>query len=393
MRVLWLAPYPLQELTDKLQIKKPLSVGTGMWLLHLSQALVKHDSIELHILTFSHSISYDQYFQLKGIHFHVIHYGFPLFGKGPSLFYFNRLTRYRSLLASIEQKIKTIQPELIHAHGTEEAYSLAALNSKLPSVTSIQGIIHEYYQAVPSLEFRLQLPIERVCLEKNKHFGCRTQWDSSVVKQFNPTACIHYMPEAINPLYFRTPRQPQDSPVVTFVGTLVNRKGISILIQAIPIIARQISIVSFIIIGSGNQAYVRSLQTWADKQGVGDRIEWLGRQDPAGIAATLAKSSVYVLPTYMDNSPNSLCEAMAMGLPVISTEVGGVPSLIDPEETGLLVPVNDANRLAQAIIRVLTDEQLARHLAKQARLTAENRNFPTNVADTTLDVYRTILNN
>lgn len=393
MRVLWLAPYPLQALTDHLLTRQPLPAGTGMWLLHLSRALAKQEGIELHVLTFTHRIAQDQHFQSHGIQFHVVRYGFPLFGKGPSLFHFNRLTRYRSLLTSIERIIQTVRPDLVHAHGTEEAYSLAALNSGLPSVTSIQGIVHEINRVAPTLEFRLQLPIERVCLEQTRHFGCRTGWDSAVVHRFNPAAHIHYMPEAINPLYFQTPRQPIASPTVTFVGTLVDRKGIVVLLRAMPRIVAEVPDVIFTIIGTGNPAYVRSLHLEAEQQGIAGRITWLGRQEPTAIAAELARSSVYVLPTFMDNSPNSLCEAMAMGLPVISTEVGGVPSLIEPDETGLLVPVDDAARLAEAIVRVLTDAPLARRLAEQARLTAERRNYPTSVAETTVNVYRTIVTN
>ncbi|RYY10275.1 MAG: glycosyltransferase family 1 protein, partial [Chitinophagaceae bacterium] len=351
MRVLWLAPYPLQELTEKLSVRRAVAAGTGMWLLHLSQALASNDSIELHILTFSHAISGYQYFQLKGIHFHVVNYSFPLFGKGPSLLCYNRLTRYRSLLATIDHKIREIQPDLIHAHGTEEAYSLAALKSGLPSVTSIQGIIHEINRVAPTFEFRLQLPIERVCLEKHQHFGCRTQWDSALVRRFNPSAVIHYMPEAINPLYFYTPRQTSECPTITFVGGLVDRKGIGVLIQAIPAVIKQLPNAKFIIIGSGNQAYVNSLKAWANQQGIAGHISWQGSQTPAVIAATLARSSVYVLPTFMDNSPNSLCEAMAMGVPIISTEVGGVPSLIETGHTGFLIPVDNVTRLSQAILQ------------------------------------------
>lgn len=392
MRVLWLAPYPLQELTDKLLVKRPVAAGTGMWLLHLSQALAKDGSIELHILTFSHSIVYDQYFQLNGIHFHVVHYAFPLFSKGPSLFYFNRLTRYKSLLSSIDKKIKAIQPDLIHAHGTEEAYSLAALKSKLPSVTSIQGIIHEIHRVAPTLEFRLQLPIERICLKRHHHFGCRTQWDSAVVRQFNPTATIHYMPEAIHPLYFATPRQSPEVPTVTFVGSLVDRKGIGILIQAIPDVLRQIPAAKFLIIGGGNQDYVNSLKLWANQRGISKQVSWLGSQTPTVIASKLAQSSVFVLPTFMDNSPNSLCEAMAMGLPVISTEVGGVPSLIEEGETGFLIPADNVKRLTQAILRMLKDDQLARQMGQKSQVIANERHLPANVARTTLNVYKTILN-
>lgn len=393
MRVLWLASYPLQDLSEGLLTQKPLPYGTCSWLVHLSRALASLDGVELHILSFSNVIAADQTIQHNGVHFHIVRYAFPLFSKGPSLFCFDRLTTYRSLLASISQKITAIRPELIHAHGTEGAYSLAALRTEIPSVTSIQGIIHEIYRVEPSLGFRLQLPIERVCMKKHRHFGCRTGWDSSIVRQFNPAAHIHYMPEAIDPLYFRTPRQPPDSPTVTFVGTLVDRKGIGVLMEAMPAIVDRVPEVKFVIIGTGNPAYVRSLQTGADQQGIAGRIDWSGSQSPAVIAATLARSSVYVLPTFMDNSPNSLCEAMAMGLPVVSTDVGGVPSLIEPEETGLLVPVDDAARLSQAIVRVLTDERLARCLAGQARLMARKRHLPANVADTTLTVYRTIVDN
>lgn len=115
------------------------------------------------------------------------------------------------------------------------------------------------------------------------------------------------------------------------------------------------------IAGSGpTQNGVRAL---AKELGVSERVHFLGRLDRQAVAQALRESAVLVNPSLVDNMPNSLLEAMASGVPIVSTNVGGVPHIVRDEESALLVQPGDATAMAQAILRILQDPTLAQKLA------------------------------
>ncbi len=93
----------------------------------------------------------------------------------------------------------------------------------------------------------------------------------------------------------------------------------------------------------------------------------------------------------MDNSPNSVAEAMASGVPVIASDVGGIPSMIENGATGLLIQPENHHQLAEAIILLLQDEAQRKRLASRAKRVALQRHFPSEVAQKTMDVYKDIV--
>jgi glycosyltransferase involved in cell wall biosynthesis len=110
------------------------------------------------------------------------------------------------------------------------------------------------------------------------------------------------------------------------------------------------------------------------------------------IMHVLLNSSVFVLPTYMDNSPNSLAEAMALGIPSISTKVGGVSSMIVDKEDGILIDAGDVKALIENISILLTNATLQKKLSVNAKKHAFIRNYPEIVAKRTIKVYHAIVN-
>ncbi len=100
-------------------------------------------------------------------------------------------------------------------------------------------------------------------------------------------------------------------------------------------------------------------------------VTFTGRLKKQDWIALSAAYSIFINTTNVDNTPVSVIEAMALGLPVISTNVGGIPYLIDSETTGILVPPNDAEELTVAICSLLTDNSLASSLSENARRKVE----------------------
>jgi glycosyltransferase involved in cell wall biosynthesis len=105
-----------------------------------------------------------------------------------------------------------------------------------------------------------------------------------------------------------------------------------------------------------------------------------------------AMADVFVLPSHSEGSPNVLLEAMAENVPVVATAVGGVPEMVENNESALLVPPNDPTSLAASIARVLTDRELAQRLTKNAALLVDTRYTPENYARSLVEIYREVLN-
>jgi glycosyltransferase involved in cell wall biosynthesis len=120
-------------------------------------------------------------------------------------------------------------------------------------------------------------------------------------------------------------------------------------------------------------------------------IEFLGKLNADEMVEQLCNSNFYIHPSYIENSPNSVCEAMALGMPVISTNVGGINSLITDSVDGLLVQEGEPYSMAAAIINLTNNYEYAKLLGVNARKRALARHNPEKIATTLLDIYKTIL--
>lgn len=109
-----------------------------------------------------------------------------------------------------------------------------------------------------------------------------------------------------------------------------------------------------------------ALRALAGSLQLGDSVEFSGRLDRNDMACRLRESHVALNPSRVDNMPNSVLEAMASGVPVVSTAVGGVPYIVTHERSALLVPPADPDAMAQALMRLLSQTELAAGLSAQA---------------------------
>jgi glycosyltransferase involved in cell wall biosynthesis len=161
-----------------------------------------------------------------------------------------------------------------------------------------------------------------------------------------------------------------DACVVTCVGRLVPVKNHSILLTAGALIARDgVNSIVLLIVGGGD--LLHSLKREADGLGIAASVRFLGwRRD---LPALYAASDIVVLTSLNEGTPVSLIEAMAAGLPVVATAVGGVPDVVEDGLTGTLVPSGSAEALAHAIVRLITDRELRETLGRAGRSRAFQR--------------------
>jgi glycosyltransferase involved in cell wall biosynthesis len=303
---------------------------------------------------------------------------------------FDVLTRYARLRRQVRQVLLKLQPDLIHVHGTEYGYGLAALETNVPTIVSIQGIVNLLARLSPSTFYRFQAPIELRVIRTAKYFGSRTAWANSFIRTLNHAATIYDLPEAVDRVFFKKAAE-QSNPNILMVGTVVQRKGIEDALRAMSAVVAARPSAKLLVVGEGEPDYLEELKRRTKAAGIEAAVVWLGHKTAKEVAALHAVSAILIHPTHLDNSPNSVAEAMASGLPVIASDVGGIPSMIEHGATGLLAEPGNHRQLAEAIIALLDDEAYRKGLASRARRLALERHFPSQVAGKTLNVYRDII--
>lgn len=165
---------------------------------------------------------------------------------------------------------------------------------------------------------------------------------------------------------------PAGAQIIVTVAVLRPGKGIEVLLDAAKKLVKQEprgTNAIFLIIGDGPKR--AEWEALAAREGIADRIRWAGfRRD---VDALLAGCDLFVHPSLDDAFPTVLLEAMAAGVPVIASEVGGIPEIVVPEKTGRLVPPGDATALAASIAALLTDRAARRRMSEHAQMIAATR--------------------
>lgn len=152
---------------------------------------------------------------------------------------------------------------------------------------------------------------------------------------------------------------------VVFLGRINADKGIQDLLLALPSVLASVPECIVAIAGTGEVDRFRNL---AVQLGVAESVQFPGWIDGGAKSALLQTAAVFVLPSHLEAMPMSLLEAMAYGLPVVATRVGGIPQAVRDGVDGLLVPPRDPDALANALIRLLTSMELRNSLGRSGRL-------------------------
>lgn len=173
--------------------------------------------------------------------------------------------------------------------------------------------------------------------------------------------------------------------VILSVGRLSQEKGHADLVAALGHLGRLAPDLSFRLVLVGDGPERARLEEDARARDLSERVVFAGHH--ADVRPFYALADVLVLPSYSEGSPNVLLEAMAAGLPVVATAVGGVPEIVAHEESALLVAPRDEHAIAAAIARILSDAPLARGLAAKASGLAAVRFSPEAYARSVLEIY------
>ncbi|MEO0948445.1 MAG: glycosyltransferase [Cyanobacteria bacterium J06641_5] len=195
---------------------------------------------------------------------------------------------------------------------------------------------------------------------------------------------------------FKVRKFPDDGRIrISTIGRLVEKKGIEYAIQAVAWVAQYHPNIEFLIIGDG--PLKTRLQYSIDRLGAENFIKLLGWKQQQEIVEILETCHLFVAPSVtaadgnQDAPVNTLKEAMAMGLPVVSTHHGGIPELVDDGTCGFLVPERDAEAIAEKLAYLIEHPELWEVLGKAGRARVEEKYDMNGLNDELVEVYQTLL--
>lgn len=412
MKILWFVPVSLPAVCQQLGLSPD---GGGWWIESLMIALLRNPNIELGIVWSSRDIHQAQHFIQQGVEYYCLPEGAQgLRGLGKirrllEISGFNRGST-ESLLDACVKVVSDFKPDVIHVHGSEKPYGRIGEIIDVPIILSIQGILTEYIKvyfghlgfgrriAIPDvlygyLNMRRRAIFERQVFRACKYFAGRTLWDQSHQAVLNPDGYYFSISEIMRPEFYHTQWSlPQTKLHAIYTTTsCLPYKGIDTLLDAVTILIRRFPDVCLRIGGNiPNRGYGGELRRKARILGIENRVEFLGWLPAEKIADELARAHVFVIPSFIENSPNSLAEAQLVGTPVVASSAGGILCMVGNAETGLLFPPGDAAVLAMQIGRIFNENDLAVHCSEHARQVAFARHDETTVVASYIQAYEEI---
>lgn len=314
---------------------------------------------------------------------------------------FDRFTPRPRGIAQLIAYLRSEQPEIVHIQGHSHPTSYLALCALIRAFASPRFVYtaQDPYPKRPKPHHPFVVPMLYrkmdhifVNAEENKRFLCdRYRLPPDKITSIPLADLTAFLPRsAPHPLPFL----PRDRKIVLFFGNLEPRKGVLDLITAFPAILQQVPDASLVIIGKpfgdDPERYARAIAALPGeaRDATVFRPDYLPLLD---VPALLPYSHVYVTP-YLYAAPNSGSIATAFGfaLPVVSSDLGGIHEVIDPAETGFLVPPSRPDLLADAVIKILADPVNYQRMREAVRKKAAQHSWAA-VAEEATAVYSTLL--
>lgn len=327
--------------------------------------------------------------------------------------------------------IEICKPDVVHIHGTEYVHSYIAtevckdLHMVDKLVISIQGltsICSRHYEAylpnnivegktlrdiyagnVKAGKRRFQEAgfYEAKALKCVKHVIGRTDWDKACIHIINPNAEYHFCNEMLRDSFYEHMWSIEmcEKHSIFMSQAIMPIKGLHLALEALTYIKCDYPDTKLYIAGKSYYAkpkwklsyYEKYILNYIDSHNLHDSVAFTGFLDEQAMCQRYLKSHVFVSASSVENSPNSVCEAMILGMPVVSSMVGGVSNLLKHGEEGYYYQADAPYMLAHYVETVFSDEEKAVHFGKCARRSALIRHDIKNIIENITDIYNRII--
>lgn len=299
---------------------------------------------------------------------------------------------YRQVL-ELNRFFKQYQPDIVQTHVLKANLygTIAAKMAKVPAVITTEMTLKDIAPTtMKRFRDRLIQPVASFMINRSDKFMVtseyiKKQWTGDNVSErievIYPPFNLEKYDRAV-----RTPRNQIESigKRVGFVGRLSEEKSIDTLIRAMVKVISEIEDVRCMIVGTG--PLESELKSYCETLNISERIEFTGYKENSFEA--LREMDVFVLPSRTEGCPIVILEAMAMGLPVVATDVGGNPELVVHNKTGILFPQGDEQMLSDAICELIKNREKAREMGQNGRKRAFTRFHPSSFASRMMSIYQ-----
>lgn len=326
------------------------------------------------------------------------------------------------IITKATEIIESVKPNIIHVFGTEWPFGLISKYTNIPVVIHIQGSIVEInnylyppnynlFDELYETKFHIRSFIEklfqplknksRYLMEKkiwniNKFYMGRTQWDFDLSNRMHPDRQYFHVDEALRKPFISSAQHwhcpPPKKATLFSTGCSTFWKAPNLLLKTAKFLKEQRFNFEWLVAGYMPDSLKKIIERKEKTTFAENNVFFLGWQTAEQIQEKLASSTLYIHNAYIENSPNSICEAQITGIPVISTNVGGIPSLIENEKTGFLVPIDSPESMADKIISSSQDKELLCKISEKAQIIAKQRHDEKKILNQLLNCYRSIIN-
>lgn len=405
MKILWIVNIILPEVSKDLNLPKN---SLGGWLIGLSSQLVIDPDIELHIATVDSKIKYSK--KINNIHYHILD---------------NSTKAWKNLK-------EKINPDVVHIHGTEFDFGMSYMyaNGSENVIFSIQGLLSvyeryynygiTYYEIIKNItirdilkrdnlfqakrKFKKRGYIEKLYFKKSKYVLGRTDWDKAHAYNLNSNIKYYHSGEVLRNSFYNSRKWDYSNcePYTIFLSQAgYPIKGLHQVIKAASILKKKFPKIKIKVAGkniiddssfrnrisfNGYASYIKKLLVKNDLE---SNIEFLGFLSEEKILEQYLKANVFVCPSSIENSPNSLAEAQILGVPNISSFVGGVQCMVKHGVDGLLYRFEEIEMLAYYIDDIFSNDKI-KNFYHEGILERHN---PEKIKNELVSVYNKIILN
>ena len=292
----------------------------------------------------------------------------------------------------IKSALRQINPDIVHFQNT----TFLAANCQHPHVLTIHGIVER-----DALFDRRWGPVRWprwLLLKLTEEYGRRrvpyiiliSEYTKKILPRKNKIRKTFALNNPIADSYFHLDRQVEFGRILC-CSRIRPLKNITGMIKAFAIVIQRFSDAQLRIAGAAESGYLKACKKEIKRKEVQNSVRLLGNLSVKDIQFELSKAHCLVVPSFQENAPLSIAEAMAVGVPVVAARVGGIGEMVEDGKTGLLVDPYNTEDIAEAICRILSDKSLARSMSQRAKQIAKSRFMASAVCRQTLQVYNEIL--
>lgn len=415
MRVLWITNILLPEMQQYL---KAATIPIGGWISASAKELSEIEEVELAVASVSRQTDILVRYQCEGI----THYALP-YGKG-NLTYNSEYEQYWKVIK------QEFNPDVVHIFGTEFSHGLAYVSSCGAEnvVLSLQGLVSVISQysagGLTDKEIKRNLTlrdrlfhtdllhernnyIKRGEIEKDliysvQHIVGRTRWDKAHSLSINPSATYHCVNETLRTSFYEGvwdySRCRKHSIFLSQGSSAL--KGAHWVFRALPYILREFPDTVIRIAGKDitktegikdlmkQTNYIRFVNSLISNLGIGEHVSYLGSLTEEEMKSEYLSANVFVCPSSIENSPNSLAEAQILGVPCVASYAGGIPDFMEGALSKWMYRYDDPVLLAKLVCSTFENRD-ERELDEMRRIALQRHNRENN-RDGLLSVYHRI---